>query len=149
LHNTKVCKHNFIKDGFPFYLLLIFGREISWNSSTWHIIIQLKNAHITIYLLHWFVWNSHEIYYFMSSYFLHMNFVCLKHVHDACISRMKYFQPFENISSYLYMHRTCFKLMISMCKKHKLMEKMISSQFPLSNHGMESLWCISIFHIIY
>jgi len=53
--------------------------------------------------------------------------------------QMEYFQPFENISSYLYMHHTCFKPHDIYVQKTQTHEKMISSQFSLSNHGMESL----------
>jgi hypothetical protein len=46
-----------------------------------------------IYELDRFIQNSHEIYYFMGSFFLHMDVV----------------------------HHTCFKHMTSMCKKHEWM----------------------------
>jgi hypothetical protein len=46
-------------------------------------------------------------------------------MHDAHISRMKYFEPLENISSYLYMLHMCFKHMTFMCKKHKFMKEQL------------------------
>jgi hypothetical protein len=52
---------------------------------------------------------------------------------DVYISKMKYFPPFENVLSYLYVHHTCFR-----CKK-QTPKKMIFAQFPLSNYGMGSL----------
>jgi hypothetical protein len=62
-------------------------------------------------------------------------------MYDANINRMKYFQPFENISFYLYVNHTWFKCTILMCKKHKLVIYLFFAWFALSKCGFRSLWC--------
>ncbi len=46
-------------------------------------------------------------------------------------------QPFENISSHLYVHFMCFKCMICMCKKHELMKKIFLHDFQYQIVGCE------------
>jgi hypothetical protein len=55
----------------------------------------------------------------------------------AHISRMKYFQPLENISSYLFMFHMCFRYMTFMCKKHKFMKEQFSHNFLYQIVGRE------------
>jgi len=50
-------------------------------------------------------------------------------MYDACINRMEYFHPHENIPPYLYVHHTCFRGTESVCKKHEPMKQLISCEF--------------------
>jgi len=94
------------------------------------------------------------ISYFIIVSYLPSNFITLKQLHhklcskfiwkilfhgyDAYISKMKYFQqPFENISSHLFVHYMCFKCTISMCKKHELMKKIFLHDFHYQIVGCE------------
>jgi hypothetical protein len=106
------------------YIMAVFFLQIYFNppqykekKNNFFLFSSSQTSHLAIW---W--WNLCKNHYVMSSYFLHMNVVHLKHIHDAHISRMKYSQVVENISSYLYMHYTYFRYMTFVCKKHKPMK---------------------------
>ncbi len=62
---------------------------------------------------------------------------CVQNTYDACISKMKYYQVVNNISSYLYVHHMGFGRMTFVCKKHELMKEQFSHDFHYQIVGWE------------
>jgi hypothetical protein len=57
--------------------------------------------------------------------------------HISYISRVKYFQMVESISSYLYVHHICFRCTTSMFEKPKFMKEWFSHDVHYNIMGWE------------